>query len=209
LDCDEVDMALNPGETSVKVLGSLIGWKVDKNRPDHLDKIRYASDYKTDIYDVTGHRIWSKNRTRPLVVGCNSEVLLIPEFSSDDQKRQLEVAYFWLNDNDEIDSEGNAQLTDSVIIPTPKTINKYKLKLQIPGISEQALIPEVYTVKRISKSTSTATGTCGLVYYMKCIEDSVDALRTYSSTTPDKRYCQILCLRNFHSLSSFSLCGFS
>ncbi|MEW6709302.1 MAG: hypothetical protein AB1403_05700 [Candidatus Riflebacteria bacterium] len=188
LDCEEVDIALNPGETSVKVLGSLIGIRVDNTLPDHLKKIRYATDPENDIYKKSDNRIWSRTDTQPLVVACNSTITLIPEFEGQKKPKTKDgVTFQWFNSLGLLSLSGNTDLADKIEFPTPTIIDKYSLKLGFAIVGETIEIPETYTVKKISAKSATATGTANMVYYMKCIKDSVDALKGRGIETEDAR----------------------
>ena len=167
--CDASKATMKASKTSVNVLGTLISWKVDENIPDHLDKIRYAENHTANIYDEANHKIWKQGKANPLVVGCDSTIKLIPEFGANKPKEDLLVNYQWLNTDDTINSEGSVKLAESIIIPTPEKINKYTLGLEISGFSTIALMPEVYVVKKITSATAKN------VYYMKCVQDSVNA----------------------------------
>jgi hypothetical protein len=181
LDCDEVDMALNPGETSVKVLGSLISIKVDKYIPDHLDRIRNANEFGTDIYTLSNHEVWSKNDFFPLVVGCNSEVVLIPEFSTPNKNKDIKVRYQWLYKlNGNVATEGSVDLNKKITIPTPVHIAKYQLQIQIIELSEVAFIPEVYVVKKITEDAALSKP-----FYIRGVDDSVLALTGNNLSTSD------------------------
>lgn len=50
--------------------------------------------------------------------------------------------------------EGTVDLSDRITIPTPVYIAKYQLKIQIIELSEVAIIPEVYIVKKITEDTA-------------------------------------------------------
>jgi hypothetical protein len=187
LDCDEVDMALNPGETLVKVLGSLIGIKVDNTLPDHLKKIRYATDPGNDIYDKSNNRIWNRTDTQPLVVACNSTITLIPEFEGQKKHKVRDgVTFQWFDSDGLLALSGNTDLDDKIEFPTPTVVDKYALKLGFDVTGETIEIPETYTVKKITETTKDTIGTTDLVYYIKCIKDSISALKGKNSSTPDK-----------------------
>jgi hypothetical protein len=187
LDSDEVDMALNPGETTVKVLGSLIGIRVDNTLPDHLKRIRYATDPGNDIYDNSNNYIWRRTDTQPLVVACNSTITLIPKFEGQKKLKVRDgVTFQWFDSDGLLVLSGNTDLADKIEFPTPTVIDKYALKLGFDVTGETIEIPETYTVKKITEKSSNATGTANLVYYMKCVEDSVDALNKKNSSTDDK-----------------------
>lgn len=188
LDCDEVDMALNPSEASVKVLGSLIGIRVDNTLPDHLKKIRYATDPENDIYDKSNNRIWSRTDTQPLVVACNSTITLIPEFEGQKKLKVRDgVTFQWFDSDGLLALSGNTNLDDKIEFPTPIVIDKYSLKLGFDVVGETIEIPQTCTVKKISETLSgKASGTADLVYYVKGLDDSVSALLGLRTTTPDK-----------------------
>jgi hypothetical protein len=186
LDCDEVDMALNPGEASVKVLGSLIGIRVDNTLSDHLKRIRYATDPENDIYDDSNNRIWDRTETQPLVVACNSTITLIPEFEGQKKLKVRDgVTFQWFDSDGLLALSGNTDLDDEIYFPTPTVIDKYTLRLGFNIVGESIEIPETYAMKRIVGNSDYVSKQVNSVYYMKCIEDSVVALKTYNSSTPD------------------------
>ncbi len=185
-DCNPVEMTLDPSEASVKVLGSLIGIRVDNTLPDHLKRIRYAADPGNDIYDKSNNHIWSRTDTRPLVIACNSTVTLIPEFEGQKKYKIRDgVSFQWFDSDGLLALSGNTDLADKIEFPTPTVIDKYALKLDFVAVGETIEIPDTYTVKKITKTYGNASGTTDIVYYMKCIDDSVVALKGKNSSTSD------------------------
>jgi hypothetical protein len=181
-------MALNPGETLVKVLGSLIGIRVDNTLSDHLKRIRYATDPENDIYDKSNNHIWSRTETQPLVVACSSTITLIPEFEGQKKPKTKDgVSFQWFDSDGLLSLSGSTDLADKIEFPTPTIIDKYSLKLGFAIVGETIEIPETYTVKKISAKSATATGTANMVYYKKCVEDSVSALKGKGIETEDAR----------------------
>jgi hypothetical protein len=187
LYCDLVDMTLNPAATVIRVLGSLSGIKVNKSLPDHLKKIRYAKEPGVDIYTKSNNYIWTPDEVQPLIVACNSTITLIPEFKGQKKHKIRDgVTFQWFDSDGLLALSGNTDLDDEIYFPTPTVIDKYTLKLGFAIVGETIAIPETYTVKKITEKSSNATGTANLVYYMKCIKDSVSALKGKRSSTPDK-----------------------
>lgn len=180
-DCNPVEMTLDPSEALVKVFGSLISIKVDKYRPDHLDRIRNANEFGTDIYTLSDHEVWTKNDFFPLVVGCDSEVVLIPEFSTPNKNKNIKVRYQWLYEfNGNVATEGSVDLNEKITIPTPVYIAKYQLQIQIIELSEVAIIPEVYVVKKITEDAAFSKP-----FYIRGVDDSVLALTGNNLSTSD------------------------
>ena len=187
-NCEPAKMSLDTNKVTVTVLGSLVSLRVDKSIPDHLENIRDALEHKKDIYEKTAHRVWSKQETAPLVVGCSSTITMLPEFAGQKTyKIRNGVSFQWFDSEGALSLSGITDLNDTICLPTPAGIDRYILNLNFAVVGETVEMTKVYTVKKITRSVGNVVGTANKVFFTRCIEDSVKALKRHNSATPDAR----------------------
>lgn len=171
------EATLEPDLVTIAVKAKVVSWSIVRGRTDHLERIAIPTGVDVPpyvvLYSKFGPWVWKStptgSATQPLAVGCDSTILLIPDFGA---KVSLwpKVSYSWLSSTGSMVMSGDALYENGALIPTPPEIGIYRLILSVDGCDEQAWVDPIYVLYRITPRTFDK------VFFTKAIADSTVAL---------------------------------
>ncbi len=186
-DVGPTRIQLEAQSSKVHVSASVVSWFLDPERMDHLDMLYYLRPDGSPNpvwYYTNKHRIWWNVGVKvsiPFVVGCDSYVHLIPEFTEANRPDITRLNYQWLTtDNLPIGNEGIVDCAEGADVPTPEKIGKYHLRLEAEGCDEIVIHTEVYVVQQITAHTYKEN------FFIDCVRNSVTALSGFDKNTDGK-----------------------